>query len=161
MKAIINNIYYCPKATATIISPGALIAAGATLLMGSDNNYRIELKDGKVIHAMHKNQHWFITSRERLNKSYCSISTHHHEMRLSMNPSKVWHARMGHVLMKCVRRLFRKNSEYGLRDTKLSDVTREECLRYKSTRKRTLGSTDRHPAVMEVLVTDIAGRFTP
>lgn len=58
-KTMIKDVYYCPKATAIIISPGALIAKGAKIMMDG-NDYKIRLRNGLTIHAAHKNQGWFI-----------------------------------------------------------------------------------------------------
>lgn len=46
---VISDVYYCPKATTTIISPGALLAAGAKINMLDNNGYRIKLRSGETI----------------------------------------------------------------------------------------------------------------
>lgn len=161
LTAVIEDVYYCPKATATIISPGALIAGGEKVSMSDNNDYTICLKNGIVIYAVHKNRRCFINSRRRLTISSCSLNTTNHAIKESLSHAATWHARMGHVSMKRIKQLFQKSAEYGLPDIKLSDVTCEDCLKCKSTRTRGLGSTGRDPTVMEVLVTDVAGQFTP
>lgn len=66
---IIDDVYYCPKATSTIISPGALINKGARMTMNDKNDFCIVLSDGKTIYAKHKNRRWFIKSRSGHNKA--------------------------------------------------------------------------------------------
>lgn len=78
----------------------------------------------------------------------------------TLTASKTWHARLGHVSMNRIRRLFARNEEYGLPNIRPSEITCEDCLKCKSSRKRKLGSTNWDPAVWEVLVTVIAGLFT-
>lgn len=62
---VIDDVYYCPKATATIISPGALIARGAMLSMMPNNDYVIQLA-GKRILAVHRNRRWFVKAKRRI-----------------------------------------------------------------------------------------------
>lgn len=160
----IKDVYYCPKATTTIISPGALIANGAKISMTDGNDYRITLPNGKVLHACHKNRRWFIKSKVCI-PTPCSPSVtssrHVCAIKSSVELSKLWHARFGHVSMKRIQKLFKLHSEYGLPELSQSHVTCEDCLRCKGTRRRVLSTTNREPRVMEILVTDVAGSFTP
>lgn len=169
--AVIEDVYFCPKANTTIISPGALIKRGAKMKILDNNDFVITLKDGKRIHALHKNKRSFIKSKKEAVQRCVSVSSVNHRvyprshsvcaMNLSYVLSKLWHGRLGHVSMRRIKTLFRKSEEYSLPDIKHCDVTCEDCYRCKSTRTRTLGSTNRAPTILEVLVTDVAGPFTP
>lgn len=57
--------------------------------------------------------------------------------------------------------LFKNSEEYGLPKLNHSEITCEECHALKSMRRRTLDSTNRDPGVLDVIVTDVAGPFTP
>lgn len=154
---VIDDVYYCPKATSTIISPGALIAKGAHISMNDKNNFTIKLKNGKTIYAVHKNRRWFINPRYPCKTPYTKICAIHS----SEDTSRLWHNRLGHVSMKRIKRLFKHHNDYGLPPLKGSqDVTCEDCLKCKSTRNRILGRTNREPRLLDIVVTDVAGPFT-
>lgn len=63
--------------------------------------------------------------------------------------------------MKSIKKLFRHHEEYGLPDVNNDNVKCEDCFKCKSTCDRILGSTNRTPRVMDIIVTDVAGPFTP
>lgn len=63
--------------------------------------------------------------------------------------------------MKSIKKLFRHHEEYGLPDVNNDNVKCKDCFKCKSTRDRILGSTNRTPRVMDIIVTDVAGPFTP
>lgn len=160
-ETIIQNVYYCPKATGTIISPGALISRGAKMVMNG-NDYSIKLTNGSTIRAVHKNRRWFIRARNRLHRQQCNgyVSTCSLERNSAI--SQLWHSRLGHVSMKRIKKLFKDNDEYGLPKLNgASDVTCEHCLQCKSTRRRILSPTHREPRLLDVIVTDVAGPFMP
>lgn len=169
--ALIDDVYYCPKATTTIILPGALLARGARISMTDDNDYVIRLKCGKTIHAVHQNRRWFIQSKKRLHqrstscaRAACKSSIYSHSvcaMKSLYSLSKLWHARLGHMSMRRIKKLFKQHDAYGLPEVKPCDVQFEDCPTCKSTRTRVLGSTGRDPGVLEMVVTDVAGPFTP
>lgn len=183
IQTIIDNVYYCLKATTTIISPGALIAGGAKLSLSGDNDYVIRMKDGQRIHAVHQNQCWFIRARvprkvfsasakplgvnllpNECSASLCKLSDTSRTicaMKSSYAVSKLWHARLVHVSMKHIKKLFKSSEAYGLPNVKHCDVKCNDCYTCKSTRDRILGSTGREPKVLEMVVTDVAGPFTP
>lgn len=127
----IEDVYYRPKATATIISPGALIAKGPTLMMNEKHRYWIKLKSGKSIRAYHKNKRWFINpqSMSTSNKNFLSL----HAMTSNTELSRLWHNCFGHVSMRQIWKLFKEGGKYGLPDVTLSDdVVCEDCLKCKS-----------------------------
>lgn len=74
--ATVEDVYHCPKVTLTIISPGALITKGAQISMDKNNNFKVILKDGKTIHAFHKNRRWFISSHKSCRPLPNSIPSH-------------------------------------------------------------------------------------
>lgn len=141
----IDNVYYCPKATTTIISPGALLAKGATMVLDKGNNYSIRVGLGKVIWAFHKHRWWFINARLKKNHTRSTFSTSVCAIKKIADLSKLWHNRFGHVYMKHIRKLFKSNNEYSLPSIMPSkDIVCEDCLKCKSTQNRTLGSTNRN-----------------
>lgn len=157
----IDDVYYCPKATATIISPGALLAKGAKVKMDEKHNYSITLVSGKKIRAYHKNRRWFINPWSKAISTCNTSSLSSCAIHSTGEVSRLWHNRFGHVSMKRIRELFKQGSEYGLpRVVPQRDVTCEDCLKCKSTRSRTLGSTNRRHELMDVMVSDVAGPFS-
>lgn len=173
-KAVMEDVYFCPKANTTIISPGALIKKGAKIEMNRDNGFIIKLRCGKKIFAAHKDRRWFIRSRKV--SSCCTPNDysskiyvpHPHPqshticaMKSSSSLSKLWHARLGHVSMKRIKKLFRQNEAYGLPDVKHCEIKCDDCYMCKSVRTRSLGGKNRNPGTLEVVVTDVAGPFTP
>lgn len=96
----IDDVFDCPRATTTIISPGALVKKGAQMTINDDNDFRIVLSDGKTIYTKHKNKQWFIKSRTSHRNTFRPI----HEQICTMKPcfvsSQLWKIRMGHVSMK-------------------------------------------------------------
>lgn len=157
----IDNVYYCPKANSTIISPGALIAKGARMSMNDNYNFKIRLNDGKTIHAIHKNRRWFIKSRTNLRDTRTPISKYLCEVTSSVCSSQVWYNRMGHVSMKRIKRLFKNHEEYGLPPLReIRERPCEDCMKCKSTRNRTLGRTNCEVGLLDIVVTDVAGPFS-
>lgn len=49
----LTNFFYFPTATSTIISPGALIAGGAKVIMTDNKDMKLQLVNGKTITARH------------------------------------------------------------------------------------------------------------
>lgn len=160
-KCEIEDVYYCPTATTTIISPGALLAKGATMSLDEKNDYRIRLKSGKFIRAFHKNWRWFVESRR--DKYTCKSATFSMcAIKNTAHTSRLWHNRFGHVSMRWIQTLFKKSDEYGLpRITPDCIVPCEDCLKCKITRSRVLGPTNREPKMLDVIVLDVAGPFNP
>lgn len=158
----VGNVFYCPTATSTILSPGALIADGAHITMTANHDMKIKLKSGKTVTARHRNRRWFINPKPR---SCCNSSSTNPSMcaiHADKSVSKLWHARFGHVAMRHIKKLSEKADEYGLPDhSPLSSVLCDECMTCKSTRRRVLGSTNREIGLMDIVVSNVAGPFIP
>lgn len=157
----IGDVYYCPKATTTIISPGALIAKGAKMRMDEKHGYSITLPSGKIIQAYHKNKRWFINPRKKAIYNCNTSPLSSCALQSTNDLSRLWHNRFGHVSMKRIRALFRNGGDYGLPNvTPRDDVICEHCLKCKSTRCRTLGPTNCEHQLLDVVVSDVTGPFS-
>lgn len=157
----IDDVYYCPKATATIISPGALIAKGAKISMDEKHGYSITLQSGKVIRVYHKNKRWFINPRKKLSPTCNTPCLFLCATKNAKDLSRLWHNRFGHVSMRPIQKLFKNGSKYGLPSKNPCDeVVCEDCLKCKRTRHRTLGPTNWEQQLLDVVVSDVAGPFS-
>lgn len=83
-------------------------------------------------------------------------------MQTATDPSRLWHNRLGHVSRKNIKKLFKGHESYGLPELiRSKDMTCEECLKCKSTRRIILGSKHCEPQLLDMIVSNVAGPFTP
>lgn len=126
------------------------------------NYYVIRFKNGSTIHALHKNRRWSIKAKNRQPRQSCNNSISTWSMKSDLSLSHLCHSQLGHVLMRRIKKLFKKNTEYDLPHMNYSsEVTCEDCMQCKSTRRQVLGSTNCEPRLMDIIVTDVLGLFTP
>ncbi|KNZ63365.1 uncharacterized protein VP01_1154g5 [Puccinia sorghi] len=170
----INNVYFSPDATSTLLSAECLRLGGGNIEVDDSGNVGVRFSSGFCFQSFSINRRWQVPAIVRPGSvplvfvppiKVCNIKQSEStclsaEIALKTSDALLWHRRLGHISLKRIIKMCAAGKFPGLPDRLTNkDFVCEDCLMSKSKRDRQRLSNNERLQPMDVIVSDVLGPF--